>query len=379
MGIYKRGGVYWFSFLFQGERVQKSTRQDDRKVARQMEAAQRTALAKGEVGLIERKVAPTLREFEKRFIDSVKTRCAEKPETVRFYQAKITRLLEFTPMADARLDQIDEGMIESFVQHRRKAVSPASVNRELATLRRALQLAHEWRVIDRVPRIRLLPGERNREFVLTHAQERNYLEFAPQPLRDSALLMLDTGLRVGEALELEWRGDHLEPVGAAKLGYIHVRSGKSKNAKRTVGLTARVRMMLESRKGKATSPYVLTNNAGTGPLSPFTLEAQHTRLRERQRFADCVIHSFRHTFGTRLGEAGPDAFTIMRIMGHSTVTVSQKYVHPTPESFERAFERLEAMNQTAVAKLPEGQKRQLPATVSATVSGPSGDTVEQVV
>ena len=47
---------------------------------------------------------------------------------------------------------------------------------------------------------------------------------------------------------------------------------------------------------------------------------------------------------TRLGEAGADAFTIMRIAGHSSVTVSQRYVHPTPEGMERAFERLEKLN-----------------------------------
>jgi len=344
-----------------------------------MEAACKTALAKGEVGLVERKPAPTLREFEKRFMNSVKTRCAEKPMTVRFYEAKMTRLLEFTPIADTRLDRIDEGMIESFVQHRRKTVSPASVNRELATLRRALRLAHEWKVIDRVPRIRLLPGERNREFVLTHAQERNYLEFAPQPLLDAAVLMLDTGLRVGEVLALQWCDVHLEPVGGAKLGYIHVRSGKTRNAKRNVGLTARVREMLERRKAKAKSAYVFTNETGSGPLSIYTLEAQHSRLRENQKLADCVIHSFRHTFGTRLGEAGADAFTIMRVMGHSTVTVSQKYVHPTPETVERAFERLEAMNQKAVAKLSETLKRQLPATIPAAVSEASEGMIEQVL
>jgi hypothetical protein len=53
----------------------------------------------------------------------------------------------------------------------------------------------------------------------------------------------------------------------------------------------------------------------------------------------------RHTYGTRLGEAGADAFTIMRLMGHSSVTVSQKYVHPSPEAMERAVQRLDQMNQ----------------------------------
>jgi len=43
---------------------------------------------------------------------------------------------------------------------------------------------------------------------------------------------------------------------------------------------------------------------------------------------------------TRLGESGTDAFTIMKIAGHSSGLVSQRYVHPTPEAVERAFERL---------------------------------------
>jgi integrase len=62
---------------------------------------------------------------------------------------------------------------------------------------------------------------------------------------------------------------------------------------------------------------------------------------------DFVLHSLRHTFLTRLGEAGADAFTIMRIAGHSSVTVSQRYLHPTPEAVERAFERLETLNKNA--------------------------------
>jgi hypothetical protein len=47
---------------------------------------------------------------------------------------------------------------------------------------------------------------------------------------------------------------------------------------------------------------------------------------------------------TRLGKAGADAFTIMRVAGHSSVAVSQRYVHLTPEGMERAFERLEDLN-----------------------------------
>ena len=70
-----------------------------------------------------------------------------------------------------------------------------------------------------------------------------------------------------------------------------------------------------------------------------------------------VLHGLRHTFLTRLGEAGADAFTIMRLAGHSSVTVSQRYVHPTLDSCETAFERLEAFNKKAHAKM-EGKESQ---------------------
>ena len=76
-----------------------------------------------------------------------------------------------------------------------------------------------------------------------------------------------------------------------------------------------------------------------------SLDHQHIDVRTVLKLPeDFVIHSLRHTMLTRLGEAGADAFTIMRIAGHSSVTISQRYVHPTPESLERAFERLENLN-----------------------------------
>jgi hypothetical protein len=168
MSLYKRGGKYWYSFMFRGERFQESTRQGDRKAAGEMQAKRRTQLAQeyqkrgmkaAELGcepaslvtclycekLFNRDAAvitphgkfcgkshrerwekdhitvPTLREFRVRFTESVKTRSVDRPSTIEFYQSKFDRLLEFTPLADLRLDQIDEGMLESYAQHRSKS------------------------------------------------------------------------------------------------------------------------------------------------------------------------------------------------------------------------------------------------------------------
>ncbi|MFY9574503.1 MAG: tyrosine-type recombinase/integrase [Blastocatellia bacterium] len=66
-----------------------------------------------------------------------------------------------------------------------------------------------------------------------------------------------------------------------------------------------------------------------------------------------MLHSLRHTMLTRLGEQGTDAFTIKRIAGHSSITVSERYVHPSGEAMERAFERL----QNGVLNSPYSRKK----------------------
>ena len=386
MSIFKRGSTYWYHFMFNGEHVQRSTKQGNPRVARQIEAAYRTALAKGEVGIEERKPVPMFRPFSQRFLDHVAARHENKPQTVAFYSAKLNRLLEYAPIGGARLDKIDEGIIEGFVVARRASVGPATVNRELATLRRILRLAQEWKEIQRVPRIRLLSGERTREFVLTRQQEAIYLGACPQPLHDMAVLMLETGLRIGEALRLEWADVILQPVNGARFPFVRVREGKSLNARRIVPLTDRAATMLRERRidqgmeaakrkaeGRDTPALVFAfANRDGKPYVSTSMNHLHRDVcapkvdgKRKAIFpADFVLHSLRHTMLTRLGESGVDAFTIMRIAGHSSITVSQRYIHPTPEAVERAFERLQLS-----AARPENQANRLPpATVSATLA-----------
>ena len=62
----------------------------------------------------ERKLAPTLREFQATFNDWVGTAKAGPPGTVKFYQESYQKLVAFAPWADLRLDKIDESHIERF-------------------------------------------------------------------------------------------------------------------------------------------------------------------------------------------------------------------------------------------------------------------------
>jgi integrase len=359
VAIFKRGNVYYFEFVHGGRRYCRSTKVKNQRDAGDIERAYRTALAKGDVGIVERRAVPTFKEFSKTFMDAIRVRSADKPATVGFYADRTTRLLKYRSLAEARLDAIDEALIERYVTARRAVVQ----NRELATLRRALRLAEEWKVIVRAPKVRLLKGERQRTLVLTHEDEAKYLAACPPLLRAVASVMLDTGLRIGELLNLRWEDIRFEPSGSAKFGSVKVRVGKSQNAQRTLSLTARASTVLFARRKASKLPYVFPGKSPDGPILVTSLNHLHSRVREPivdgkrvQAFSsEFVLHSLRHTFLTRLGEAGTDAFTIMRLAGHSSVTVSQRYVHPTLDACETAFERLEAFNGRTNAKL-EGKE-----------------------
>lgn len=134
-------------------------------------------------------------------------------------------------------------------------------------------------------------------------------------------------------------------MNGAKYGYVTVRAFNSKNSRaRNVPLSQRAVTMLRA-VGPQTAGLVFSRAYGGSPETASGLDKAHDRVRTLLKLpSEFVLHSLRHTFGTRLGESGADAFTIMKLMGHSTITVSQRYVHPSPEAVERAFGRMQDLN-----------------------------------
>jgi integrase len=120
--------------------------------------------------------------------------------------------------------------------------------------------------------------------------------------------------------------------------------------------------MLKTRRATVKSAWAFPGETDEAAFLVSSLDHQHDDVRTALKMpTDFVIHSLRHTMLTRLGEAGADAFSIMRIAGHSSVTVSQRYVFPTPEGMDRAFDRLESLNaekfEQAKAEAKEGYRR----------------------
>src|SRR2546425_12767807 len=75
VAIFKRGNVYWYHFVFNGDHKQESTKQGNPRVARQIEAAHKTRLARG-IADLEREKVPSLAGFKQRFLDEIRVRRA---------------------------------------------------------------------------------------------------------------------------------------------------------------------------------------------------------------------------------------------------------------------------------------------------------------
>ncbi len=260
--IYKRGRVYWYKFIWQGAAIRESTKQGNDKVARQMEAAHRTSLAKGEVGIREKKPVPTLAEFcKKRFEPWCES--ATTLKTWRdFYRVGLLAIKGYVPLANLALDAISGEQIADFASHRQaKGLQVSSINSSLRILRRVLRVAVEWGELDSVPKVRMLPGERHRERVLTADEEARYLAAASKLLADVATVLVDTGLRPEECYRLSW--DSITWVNGRN-GTLLVTHGKTKAARRMLPMSPRVRSLLESRWEAAGRPW----RAMCGPRLP---------------------------------------------------------------------------------------------------------------
>jgi integrase len=352
----KRGacGVYWYKFMWQGKLIRESTKQGNDKVARQMEAAHRTSLAKGEVGIREKKPSPTLAEFiENRFEPWAKATFEKSSPKTWFdwYRVGLRALKGYKPLANCKLSEISGETVADFAGHRQiDGLQVSSINSSLRVLRRLLRLAVEWGALDAAPRVKLLPGEKHRERVVTPAEEARYLGVAPEPVASIAAVLCDTGLRPEECFRLRW-----ESITWAngRHGTVLVTHGKTAAARRVLPMTPRVRHLLEMRwesSGKSSEGWVWAAQTRSGHMESASLKRQHRRafrrLSEEARknnqkpMQPFVLYSLRHTFLTRLGESGCDAWTLARIAGHSDIRISMKYVHPSDDAVLTAMTRL---------------------------------------
>jgi integrase len=341
---------YYYCFEHDGQRYKASTRTPNKRLAEQIQIAKKNQLLMGKAGLIRKEPAPSLREFRERFMEEVEKHTEKHPNTYDFYSGYYNRLLAFHKIADRRLDQIDEHLTSQFQTYELKIqkVRPATVNRGVATLRKAMRLAKRWKLIDVLPEFHMLPEERERKFVFTPEKKRAWLEQAPFPLNMASEFAWESGLCSGEMCDLLKTSVHLaeERDENGLWGYLDVLQGKRKVRERSVPISDRMREILLEMMEQSQGPYIFygpQDRERKKKLEPNTISHQATRLRRKLNWPwDCVLHATRHTALTELGLSGASEFEIKEAAGHNQIQTSAKYIHPMPESIRRAFARKKA-------------------------------------
>jgi len=371
MSVYKRGGVYWYDFWFQGQRFRQSTGLNNKTAALRAEAICKAELAEGRAGIVQRKACPTFESFVvNEFLPWSEKQHAAHPNTHKRYKVSSKPLIAF--FGRLSLDAVSSGQVEKFKLARASEISPAGTNRDLAALRFMLNLAIRQGHMGRNPvlGVKFLPEGPGCMRVVSHEEQQRYVAAAQPLLRDVAVLILETGMRPEEVFRTKHENVHLDRR------YVFVPNGKTRFARRNVPLTDAAVEVLARRLDATEGPLLFPSQGDpTRPLG--SVQRQHeAALKEAGIQPRFRLYDLRHTFGSRLAMAGVDLPTLKELMGHSHISTTMRYVHPTPEHKRDAIRKLERFN-AGQEKGPGSPQKSPQEAFAAPISGPA--TSSQVI
>jgi integrase len=371
-GIYKRGSRYLFSYRVEGVQKWESFRTLDE--ARRAKSARTTDVERGEFHEQSRE---TLHDYMKKWIDTYEGngRLAIREGTRAEYKRQIEqyvlkcpalhkrlRVTEVTPRKAAEFgrwlrEQTKPSPTEDEPE-RRVPLSDATVKRIMAPLQACLRTAVQEGVIRSNPaRDVKLParavvddGEAEQVKAMSTEQLSTILALIPQ--RHSLLfkLLAATGLRISEAIALQWR--HLQLDGSTphvkvRRAFVRGRMGppKSRHGRRSVPLDDELVRALRLARRNTEWPgdddlfFPAGNDRECKPLSPSNLYRDALKVaREEADLTWVGFHTFRHTCASMLFAQGRNAVQAQRWLGHhSPAFTLATYVHLLDDDLGQAL------------------------------------------
>ncbi|MGH9397202.1 MAG: tyrosine-type recombinase/integrase [Terriglobia bacterium] len=240
-------------------------------------------------------------------------------------------------MASLPLDKITDQHARGFEAHHSQHEA-STVNCGLRTLRRALSLACDWGKIDRKSKIALAKNENQRNRVLSNDEALAYLAACPQPWRDAATIIIGTGARPEEVYRLRW--EQIE--WRNRSGIIYMRKGKTTAAERPLPLLPKVYAVLAARhqaQGGPMEGWVFPSESASGHLMQGSAKNHHAKALKDSAVKPFAPYTLRHTGLTWIAPYC-DAYTLAKIAGHTSITMTARYIHPQQNAIERTFDKM---------------------------------------
>lgn len=270
--------------------------------------------------------------------------------------------------------QISPLSIEKFKSDRRKSTikfkkmpdrrrSPASVNRELEVFSRIFSLAIKRKVWDTNPcrEVALLPLDNKRNRYLKDEEEPRLMEAMKgryAHLLPMVIVAVGTGMRKGDHFNLR-----KEKVDFQRNVILVPNSKTGKDY--TVPMNEDVRkVMLKAVRDNPSSEYVFVNPRTGEPY--VDLKNGFAGACDKAKIYNLHWHDLRHTFGTRLAEAGYSEAVIAELMGHTDPKTTRRYTHGTDRSKQQAVEAARLSRKESVHNLaPQAEQPRKLAAVNS--------------
>lgn len=369
MSVFKRGGHWHYAFSIRGVRYRRSIPEARTKYeAEQAEVKARGDVYAGKYG------RPTGQHDFVKFVEEVFRPWAEQNK--RSWNTndryKLPVICEW--FRGKTFAQISPLLIEKYKKHRRelpiepkkkqresagadpKTRKPSTINRELNILSTIFSMAMRHKLVESNPvrEVRKMPENNRRVRYLRDEEEPlllSALAGGREHIRPLVIVAVGTGMRRGDQFNLRW-----EQVDFQR-DVIHVPNSKTGNDY-PVPMNEEVRaIMLGLKRQSKDSDYVFLNPETGAPYKDVK-KAFGTACR-KAGIKNLHWHDLRHTFGTRLAEAGHSEATIAELMGHTDPKTTRRYTHGTERAKREAVE----------AARTRGQERGNPLRVVKQIAG----------
>jgi len=254
---------------------------------------------------------------------------------------------------ERQLRELTREELQSFLSRKLSGgLSWETVHHFKCALSKVLGAAEEWGCItENVAQKTKLPRRQHgaERAVLTPVQVRRLTAAVNEPARSIMLLLVLTGLRIGELLALRWGNIHMDArfFRVCETVYDgHFDQPKTKRSMRTIPIGMETAEVFAVMRPVAVDPKALIFATGEGlPLDRWNLLRKHLKPAAKKLGLPGVTwHLLRHSHATMLDSVGTPLGTMQSLLGHSTPEITREiYLHAIPEEQRRAVESVERL------------------------------------
>jgi len=330
--LYQRGETWWLLYYHNGKRIRESSKSMKKMVAKKLLEQRTGEIAQGKVpGVYFDKV--TFDELVGDLLTDYRVNGKKSLSDAELGSSHLAKTF-----AGVRVTNIDTIKVRKHIEIRQtEGAANTSINRELAMLKRMMNLGVKAGKVDRVPHIPMLRENNVRKGFFEHAEFLALREALPEYLRGFVTFAYRSGWRLSEISNLTWK--HVDRA----QGIVTLNPGETKNdAARTLYLDDELKAVIEQQwenrkaSGKLV-PYVFPNRSGMDRIKQFAKTWK--RACQTAGISPKLFHDFRRTAIRNMVRAGIPERVAMMISGHKTRSVFDRYNIVSEVDLKLAAER----------------------------------------